>query len=202
MRRRLSDEESALLARALADVKPLKARRRQALATKGAPSPPVKGPREKVEREERGPGAGAPPPHPSAAQMRARASSAFTAGDPRIETKARRGRIAIERILDLHGLRQDTAHARLSRFIEAAQRDDCRCVLIVTGKGAPADSLSRLADPAPRGVIRRRFLEWIEEAPLRARIARVGRAAPRHGGAGAFYVFLKGRRREPIRRPS
>ena len=35
------------------------------------------------------------------------------------------------------------------------------------------------------------FVDWVEAAPLRAAIARVGQAKPKDGGEGAFYVFLK-----------
>jgi len=230
MRRRVTDEEAVLLAKALADVKPLKRPRKKSTQARKTPASPRRsragaareslseapsiGERDAVGAPTASTGRAAalpirppPPPSPPTAKGGVGASrevktSAFNAGDPRIEDRARRGRTEIERTLDLHGLRQDAAYSRLRRFVETAYRDDCRCVLVVTGKGAPADALSRLSDPAPRGIIRARFLEWVEDAPLRARIARVGKAAPRHGGAGAFYIFLKGRGRPPTRRPS
>ncbi|NWG71876.1 MAG: Smr/MutS family protein [Parvularculaceae bacterium] len=199
MRRRVTEEEEALLAKALADVKPLKQRRKQAPRTTGPkqPSPPS---RSRASGEERASPEKAPPPK-QRVHSPAR-PSVLAAGDPRLDAKARRGKVEIERTLDLHGLTQDAAYGCLLRFIDAAHKDDCRCVLVVTGKGATIDALSRLADPAPRGILRGRFLEWIEGPTMRERVSRVAKAAPRHGGAGAFYVFLKRRRQTATRRPS
>jgi DNA-nicking Smr family endonuclease len=76
------------------------------------------------------------------------------------------------------------AHARVTRFLLGAHSSGLRLVLVITGKGARAGE-------ERRGVIRARFFDWIETAPLRAAIARVAAAKPKDGGAGAFYVFLK-----------
>jgi DNA-nicking Smr family endonuclease len=207
MRRRVSEEEQELLARAMADVRPLKKQKKKDsqrrlrrggaggeslheshradnVAASGGPARPSglakTLPPSPPSAEPRGGKRKAPP---SRARGGGDRLSAFASGDPKLEQKARRGRIEIERTLDLHGLTQDAARSRLLRFVETAYKDGCRCVLIVTGKGGP--------DRSPRGVIRARFLDWIEEAPLRAIIARASRAAPRHGGEGAFYLFLK-----------
>jgi DNA-nicking Smr family endonuclease len=86
---------------------------------------------------------------------------------------------------------QIAARVALVSFLDAARRDGCRCVLVVTGKGAQAPERDYAPESTPRGIIRRRFQEWLDEEPLRAMIARAAPAAPRDGGAGAFYVFLK-----------
>lgn len=118
-------------------------------------------------------------------------SSVFASGDPALERRARRGRVRPERVIDLHGMTQVAARVALVSFVDAARRDGCRCVLVVTGKGARAPERDYAAESAPRGVIRRRFQDWLDEEPLRAMIARAAPAAPKDGGAGAFYVFLK-----------
>ncbi|MEQ1931811.1 MAG: Smr/MutS family protein [Parvularculaceae bacterium] len=210
MKRRIGEDEAALLARAMADVKPLRrTAKRKRRAVKREATPAVKADAPSAAQSPSTPrapartgagltkGAPAPPKEretPAASRPPSARPSAFAAGDPKIEKKARRGQIEIERTLDLHGHRQEAAHARLNRFIEAAYKDDCRCVLVVTGKGGPHDALALLSGPSPRGVIRTRFLQWIEEPPLRARVARASKAAPRHGGAGAVYLFLKRRK--------
>ncbi|HXI86534.1 MAG TPA: Smr/MutS family protein, partial [Parvularculaceae bacterium] len=107
---------------------------------------------------------------------------------------ARRGRAPIERRLDLHGLRQSAARRALGAFLVKASQEGCRRVLVITGKGAPSECNAQPTDGEPRGVIRRRFSEWIDEEPLRGLIARAAPAKPADGGAGAFYVFLKSRR--------
>lgn len=118
-------------------------------------------------------------------------ASVFASGDPALERRARRGRVRPERVIDLHGMTQVAARVALVSFVDAARRDGCRCVLVVTGKGARAPERDYAAESAPRGVIRRRFQDWLDEEPLRAMIARAAPAAPKDGGTGAFYVFLK-----------
>ncbi len=118
-------------------------------------------------------------------------------GDPKIEKHVRRGRIEIEAVLDLHGSTQIAAQQRLGQFITLARHQKARCVLVITGKGPPRthtlDTSPFSMDPAnsPRGILRNRFLEWVESEPLRSQIIRVATAKPSDGGTGAFYVFLK-----------
>jgi DNA-nicking Smr family endonuclease len=124
-----------------------------------------------------------PPPAPK------RPESRLSAGDGRLAKNVARGRREIDAVLDLHGLTQDQAFARLRRFIELGAASGARTLLIVTGKGSGEAPLP--FDQAPRGILRRRFLEWVEHDPLRGRIAAVRPAHRRHGGSGAFYLFLK-----------
>ncbi|OFX02665.1 MAG: hypothetical protein A3E78_08095 [Alphaproteobacteria bacterium RIFCSPHIGHO2_12_FULL_63_12] len=126
----------------------------------------------------------------SAAQTRAAAPApsrhfVFGGGDPGLDRAAAARRIGIERTLDLHGMTQVQAHRALLQFIASAVHDGVRLVLVITGKG-------RAPTPEARGgVLRSRFLDWVEEPPLKGELARVSPAKPKDGGAGAFYVFLK-----------
>lgn len=117
--------------------------------------------------------------------------SATIAGDPKLDRRAARGRLAIEATLDLHGFNQGAAHAALRQFLIHANSHHYRCVLVITGKGAASSG---------SGILRRRFLEWINEHGMREMISRVAQAHQRHGGAGAFYVFLKSSRSARISR--
>lgn len=195
MRRRdLSPDEAALWSEVAKSVKPIRRRQTKgsgagglALAEKS--DAPVKArPRAKAKPEE-------PPSQtaPAAKATAARLPSPFESGDRRLDGKALRGRIAVERTLDLHGLTQNEAAARLLRFLENASADRVKCVRVITGKGAPGPASSDLLAPE-RGVLRRRFLEWVETAPYRGLIARVSSAEP-GARAGAFFVFLKSRRK-------
>jgi DNA-nicking Smr family endonuclease len=105
----------------------------------------------------------------------------YGGGDPKLDRAAASRRIAIDRTLDLHGMTQAEAHRLLHQFILRAAGDGVRLALIITGKGRPSQP----------GVLRARFLDWVETPPLKGAIARVAPARPRDGGAGAFYVFLK-----------
>lgn len=127
-----------------------------------------------------------------AAPLSRRAQHPFAAGDPRLDRLAGRGRLAIDGVLDLHGHSQRTARGALGRFLADQHASGARCVLVITGKGAAATSSDTHAEyGAGRGVLRARFSDWLAEAPLRDLISRASQAHPRHGGAGAFYVFLK-----------
>ncbi len=81
---------------------------------------------------------------------------------------------------------QDSAHAALAAFVRRARTAGRRCVLVITGKGGRAG-----ADGAPTGVLRANVPRWLNEPGLRAGVLALAPARPRHGGAGALYVFLK-----------
>lgn len=108
----------------------------------------------------------------------------FSAGDPKADRLVRRGRKTIDATFDLHGHTQVTARAALYGFLLEARARGYGCVLIITGKGASSDH-------AGRGVLRARFKEWLLEDAFRQHVIRAAAAHPRHGGGGAFYVFLK-----------
>lgn len=192
-RRGLSAGEDALWRKVTRDVRPIRKRPPRS----GDPGPEVgETTREAAtpvrSRVETPTASQARPPAPRV--RKGRLLPALQAGDPALDKKARRGRIAVEKTLDLHGLREAGARTRLVAFIEAAAREGCRCVLVITGKGKPASEADPFAE-RPRGVIRRRFEEWIDQEPLRSLVTRASPAQPQDGGAGAFYVFLKAGRK-------
>lgn len=98
-----------------------------------------------------------------------------------------RGRLEPQGRLDLHGMTADRAHGALSGFIAASSAQGLRCVLIVTGMG-------RGEGGRGDGVLRRQTPRWLGVAPLASMVVGVFEAHPRHGGAGALYVYLKKRR--------
>jgi DNA-nicking Smr family endonuclease len=99
------------------------------------------------------------------------------------------GKMSIDARLDLHGLHQDTAHARLRAFLVNSQAKGHRMVLVITGKGAgrPAEG----PQAPPRGVLRRSVPLWLEEPELRAIVLSYAAAGVRHGGDGALYIRLR-----------
>jgi DNA-nicking Smr family endonuclease len=99
--------------------------------------------------------------------------------------RLKRGLHPIAATLDLHGMTQAEAHARLAGFIEAASAAGHRCVLVVTGRG--------LAPDGP-GILKRSVPRWLEEAGMRRHILAMAQAQPRHGGAGALYLLLRRQR--------
>jgi len=96
-----------------------------------------------------------------------------------------REREAVGPRLDLHGLTQDEARARLIGFLRRAHDDGWRAAMVITGKGSRGD-----------GVLRRYTPEWLASPDLRDIVAGVAEAHRRHGGEGALYVALKRRSRD------
>lgn len=96
------------------------------------------------------------------------------------EKRVRRGKLEIGSKLDLHGHTQDSGRAALARFLRSAQARGDRTVIVITGVGRGGE-----------GILKRRFPEWIAERDMRGFVSGFAPAHRAHGGAGAFYVFIK-----------
>lgn len=99
------------------------------------------------------------------------------------DRKTRRGRVAVDAKLDLHDKTQAEAWPLLSLTVKRSSRRGHSCLLVITGKGARLD-----------GVLRRAFPSWINSPDIRPLISNYAPAHIRHGGSGAWYVFLKRRK--------
>lgn len=167
-KRELSGEERALW-RELS--KSVKLRRASAPEHDIAPAPPVdkRAPTEPALRQKTAPTVKVASPAP----------------DRSADRRVRRGRVEIGAKLDLHGHHYESARRALSQFLRAAHARGDRTVIVVTGVGRGGE-----------GVIKRSFPLWLSEEQLRAIVSGYAPAHKSHGGAGAFYVFLK--RRRPV----
>ena len=96
------------------------------------------------------------------------------------EKRVRRGRVPFGSTLDLHGHTQDTGRSTLLSFLSFHRGSGETSVLVITGKGKDG-----------QGILRRRFLEWLAEPDFRGHVSGYARANQKHGGDGAFYVFLR-----------
>lgn len=125
---------------------------------------------------------------PATVRMAARRAAALDPERPvgldrRSWLRLKRGQVVIDGVLDLHGRTQEQAHRALLAFIERAQGEGRRCILVVTGKGEPSG-----------GVLRHMVPRWLNEGAVRERVIAYCAAQRHHGGAGALYVLLKRRR--------
>lgn len=111
--------------------------------------------------------------------------------DRRTRTQLARGSLEVDARLDLHGLTQSLAHQRLRRFLDEAQASGARLVLIITGKGKPADEV---VDGDERGVLKRAVPGWLRGAEFRHLVVSFEEAGRRHGGGGALYVRVRRKR--------
>lgn len=185
--RPLRPEEQAVWRQVARTVRPLDPKKAKAL---DAPPPPPAEP----ERGRAGMRA-----HASPAAIEAGRTRAPVPADRGAEKKVRRGRVEAEAKLDLHGLTAMRARGELLGFLHRCRAKGMRTVLVITGKGAGARALdeSRFepwspdARPLP-GVLRRSFRQWMAEGEFAALVSGWATAHARHGGAGAFYVMLRG----------
>jgi DNA-nicking Smr family endonuclease len=171
--RRLTAHERALWARVAASVKPLPGREVPALPATpelaAIPSPAKTAFTPGLPK--RAPAALSPKPkipHPLGASL-----------DGSWDRQIARGRLTPDRIVDLHGHTLATAHGVLASAIVAGY--GARVILVITGKGRP-DRPSRIRDE---------LMHWLERPDLRAHVASLRNAHPRHGGSGAFYIILR-----------
>ncbi|WP_075214218.1 Smr/MutS family protein [Mongoliimonas terrestris] len=183
-RRRLGPEEEALWALVQRSVNPLK----RARAEPKPPPPPS-------------PEAVPPAPAdiaaitPKVEAPRAPARPAMPTLQPldrREKKQVVRGTRAIDARLDLHGLRQDEARARLLGFLSTAQAREAKIVLIITGKGTGGGFETLYGDE--RGVLKRMVPLWLSLPEFRDKVLGYEDAHLTHGGAGALYIRIRRRR--------
>jgi len=195
-RRHLTDEERKLWRAVTKDAKPISRR----------PADETEAPREEPHKERHHalpvrPQSLAPlhaakpaPPH------RPTEPPPLTGLDRRTSQRLARGQMEVEATLDLHGHGQEAAHRALTGFIGTARARGLRCVLVITGKGASPYARHTLHGasfyevPERQGVLRSAVPRWLNEAELRAHVSGFQPAHPKHGGGGAFYVWLRKKR--------
>ena len=110
-----------------------------------------------------------------------------------------KGHKTIDARIDLHGMRQNEAHAALRVFLFRAMAKGHRLVLVITGKGTSErahDAGERFGafvheGGVGRGVLKRSVPIWLGEPDLRAIVVGYTAAHIRHGGEGALYVQIR-----------
>ena len=98
---------------------------------------------------------------------------------PDVLPKLRRGHWAVQRQIDLHGLRTEEAREALGQFVRDAQRAGVRCVRVVHGKG--------LGSPGKTPVLKAKVHGWLIQ---KKEVLAFVQAKPLEGGAGALLVLL------------
>ncbi len=164
-------------------VAPLKRKRGAPAKAKPAPpQPSPQPPRRARPVQNAPPSTGSTPPPKRSADPPPLVMGRGAGVDKRTVQRLKRGQLDIEARLDLHGLTQSEAHARLDGFLTTAQDRGLRCVLVITGKG-------RIGEAG--GVLRQMVPRWLNAPPNRGRVLSMSQAQPKHGGVGALYLLLK-----------
>jgi DNA-nicking Smr family endonuclease len=111
--------------------------------------------------------------------------------DAGVHAKMTKGKLQPEARIDLHGMTLAEAHPELIRFILNAQSQGLRLVLVITGKGKRRDDTGPI--PQRVGALRHQVPHWLHLPPLGPAVLQVTEAHLKHGGGGAYYVYLRRR---------
>ncbi|MES2121042.1 MAG: Smr/MutS family protein [Pseudomonadota bacterium] len=101
------------------------------------------------------------------------------------DKRLREGKVAPDRVLDLHGMNLDTAWRAIDSGLERAIASGDRLVLLITGHHRPGEP------PVQRGKIRAAVHDWLGASRHASDIAAVRGAHRRHGGGGSLYLVLR-----------
>ena len=102
------------------------------------------------------------------------------AGVDRTRWKAlRRGQVALDESIDLHGLRSHEVEAALERFVTECRAEGLASLLIIHGKGRGSEIRGGILKPMTIGWLRRQAV-----------VMAFCEAQPADGGHGALYVLL------------
>jgi DNA-nicking Smr family endonuclease len=99
---------------------------------------------------------------------------------PDVTHNLRRGKWALQREVDLHGLRTDAARDALGAFIREAHQQGIRCVRVIHGKG--------LGSPGKTPILKDKVHRWLVQ---KSEVLAFVQAQPSQGGAGALVVLLQ-----------
>ena len=113
-----------------------------------------------------------------------------------INKDLKKGRIKIDRKLDLHGHSLMDAKEIFKNEVIKMYNANKRCLLVITGKGAYKDTYKTTLDDniTPRlfyGKIKNSIKSWINEDNLKKYILTYQDAGIEYGGDGAIYVYLR-----------
>ena len=105
----------------------------------------------------------------------------------------------IDKKIDFHGKGLVESEKVFSDTILNCYNSGYRCLLFVTGKGLFKKSLSNEKNPKLyHGVIRSAFIDWVKSSKFSKYILSFVQASIKHGGDGAFYVYLRKKIKSPL----
>ena len=95
----------------------------------------------------------------------------------------RSGAIEVAKVLDLHGMRADTAQRAVAACLHEARQRGYVCVLMIHGKGQHSGSEG--------DVLRRGVRQWLRKRPMRDAVRAFTPARQDEGGSGATRVLVR-----------
>lgn len=185
-RRPLRADEKLLwehVTRSVREMRTAPTRRPAAPVVEEAAAPEVAAPEKRAKPAKVAPVKPAPPP-------KAPSPPPLAPLEPKTRRRLSRG-AEVDARLDLHGLTQASAHARLNAFLRGAQGAGHSLVLVITGKGSSGAEGAMLFHGEGRGVLRRLVPQWLSAPEMRSIVIGFETAARGHGGEGALYVRVR-----------
>ncbi len=104
--------------------------------------------------------------------------------EPLIIEKLKKGELAVQAYLDLHGFMSEEAKEKVSLFIRNSYSMGYRCIMIIHGRGLKSHE-------GP--VLKNHVINWLSSGPLSGFVLAFCSARLCDGGTGAVYVLLKAR---------
>lgn len=106
--------------------------------------------------------------------------------------KMKRGKLTPDGRIDLHGMTTAQAHPALVRFVANAYGQGMRLILVITGKGKSKADEGPI--PVRIGVLKHQVPGWLRSGQMAPLVLQVTESHMKHGGSGAYYVYLRRRR--------
>lgn len=104
--------------------------------------------------------------------------------------KLKRGKVRIDRRVDLHGLTLIQAEKIFDAEINNSFSKKLRCILFITGKGLRKKDEEE-SSALYYGKIRNNIGKWVIKKQNEGKILYFNVAHTTHGGDGSFYVYLR-----------
>ena len=113
-----------------------------------------------------------------------------------INKELKRGKVKIDRRLDLHGYTLKEANDKFKNEVIKNYNKNNRCILVITGKGVLNKS-NKKEEGSPKlyyGKIKNSILNWINDIEIKNLILTYQDAGIEHGGDGAIFIYLRTRK--------
>jgi len=105
--------------------------------------------------------------------------------------KLKRGKINIDKTIDLHGYKLHEAEEKFNDELQKSYLLGLRCILFITGKGLMSKKHDETRSKLYYGSIREKIQNWSKNPLNASKILYFSVAHSSHGGDGSFYVYLR-----------
>ena len=110
-----------------------------------------------------------------------------------VNKELKKGKVKIDRRLDLHGYSLHEARQKFEIEVKKNYSKNKRCLLVITGKGVHKKTINE-EDLSPKlfyGKIKNSIINWINDEGLKKYILTYQDAGIENGGDGAIFVYLR-----------